>query len=329
MLLIEMEFAKPATGKPATPKIGFMSALYASQMILLYQKKLESVDLANLDFKGVVALVQVRTDLAMLQSEVGMKKEAADTRLETLNILSSKADALEKSIFERCKSLGQDITEFRGLYRTSHSDDNRVAITVISKAKDLALKERAAALTKAKSDIDISCTEAVAYRNTQLSFMILFGDYDEAFNMAIRTAKKYHDAGLYKYGHAERLMINVISESERVSNLLYQSGVISGANRLRESALIGALEMADIENRLVERRRYPGAARYALEFEERAAELSASMGNYKEAHQQIQIIAGKYTKAGNIEYAISALEKGLNIARLESAEEMPESTIDN
>ncbi len=324
-----MESVKPPAGKLALQKNGIMSAWYAYQMVPLYRKKLEGINPDNLDFKGVAALIHLRGDLAMVQSMAGMKKEADDTRMETLDILRSKAEVLEKNIFERYKSARQDIAEFKELYRESHPDGNTAAITAVSKLRDLTLKDRAAALTKAKSDIDASCAEAVAYRNAQLSFMVLFGEYDEAFNTVINIAKRYHDAGLYRSGFAERLMMNVLVESERVSDLLYQSGNIRGAKRLRESALIGAFEMADMENRLVEDKRYPGAARHALEFEKRAAELSAIMGNYEEAHKQIQVIAGKYVKAGNIGYAISVLEKGFDIARKEADGETSESHIDN
>ena len=291
---------------------------YISRLIPLYRKRIDNTDISKLDFKGFAALIEVYDSLAALQSKSGMHRESDETRKTIIEILGSKTEAMENEIFEKAEGLGSNIEKFKEIYGALRRKENDRPITTRRIAQDGGAKESAYALIEDGSAINALCREAIAYRRAQILFMIAIGNYNEAFDIALGTVKRYHNAKIYANAPAEKLMTDIIKKGEEISDILYGSGRINAARGLLEAALISAMEMIDIENKLVEAKKRANAAHYMVEFEKHAVLLSARMGDYNSAYNQIEIMVNKHIKDGKPGYAMDILQLGHEIAKLDS-----------
>ncbi|MHB1830606.1 MAG: hypothetical protein ACYCO0_04405 [Candidatus Micrarchaeaceae archaeon] len=304
-----MASVKVMHGNPERHGLSAKEREYLQQLIPLYQKKIYGLDLATLDSKRSIALIQDRDKIASLQYSLGMISEATDTRNESVRIIDLKVDALEKDMLKNADVVKQHEKTAKELYNSLSANSNRTVISAASESSWRRLEELQKTVEKEWKDIQNCCEEVITYRIVSATIMLLVGNYDGAFETAFNVITRYNTVGIF--GPAEMLMIGLIANSEDIAAVLVNERKISEAIRLLEISLKSAENSASMVEKLADS--IHDIINLEVELEKHVATILVSIGREREAHLYIQATADKHVKKNHSDIAISLLGFGMEL----------------
>ncbi len=302
-----MASVKVLQGNPEKRGLSAREREYLQQLIPLYQKKIQGLDLARLDSKRGIDLIQDRDRIASLQYSLGMISESVATRAESVRIIDSKVNALEEDMFKKAGVEKQHEKTAKELHDSISAGGNRAIASAASEFSWHRLEELQKSIEEEREDMDSRCDEVITYRVISATMMLLIGDYERAFETAFNTMAKYNDASIF--GPAEAFMIGLVANSEDVAAFLASEKRVPEALKLLEISLKSAEESVSIVGKLADN--IPDIVSLEAELEKHVAMILMRLGREGEAYSYIKTAADKHAKKSNDDIAISLLDFGI------------------
>ncbi len=231
----------------------------------------------------------VKQDIAQVQQDFKKKK----AQLEKLDPESKEA-----------KDLQAEMGELNETFKVSAQKGTEIQIQ---------LQQMAQSAQVASATAEQASQEALTFKSGAVGVMMVMGNSDGAFALALETVDKFHEAGIF--GLAENLVANALNAAEgRAENLFKEHTRQSDMHKLLELGIEAAVDVASrLEKAVFTGTAHPEVIEEASQFRLKAADLSAKSGNFADAKSLLLTASKEYREKGYSGQAVKFLEFALNL----------------